>query len=692
MGIDFKAVARSVVANRKVDPVKARFESLKENYQDNILPFRDLVHGLSASEVLECSKYLIAEPLYGCRALAFCIESNALTYDALIDQESIIEGFLTKCKKNNYHNPEHLSMINDVLANIRDDLGDMEDMSYIKENMLVQRNYNRLLTVTESEVNKEMDRLVGRISTDPSTITTYKEFVEDIKKKKFTNAVKYFPLLLVKNTSIVIGMIGAGVGFTAASLSIALTVCLTVPPFIVASLANSSVKRGTAESYISLINKQIAIVHKRAKLEKDGVKKDALRSYAKTLSDAVKELERFTGRKQAIKESFQQIQESALTFFAPYVLPMPKKWIKAFLTVGWEAKEKVIVGDIEKINNVKKLDKLENNLKDSRRFYVTLKSSKTLEARLIKYGAFNGVNANKTVSSVIELHDHSLHLIQKRRMELEEKRKDVKESVSISEYVGESFDSDWSSNRHDDDDDDDDEIMGRMKDDDDTGMEEYHMNLYEEDMYKELSNPTSELNANVGDEMAESFFNFIFTDSERELLESFNTLLEMGTILAYATEAREVINTVRKTKDFSDRVDTSTKKAVEPVNNFVSQTIDSIKKVDDRERKNRMIEGKFRFRLLKIIRNAIILGGVWAINPAIAAIALLVGAALDRNADKRVRGQIVDELKEELKIVEEKIDDAKADSARVKKYELMRIKNRLEKDIKRIEYRLDHAS
>ena len=86
------------------------------------------------------------------------------------------------------------------------------------------------------------------------------------------------------------------------------------------------------------------------------------------------------------------------------------------------------------------------------------------------------------------------------------------------------------------------------------------------------------------------------------------------------------------------------------------------------------------------------LGGIWAINPAIAAITFLVGVALDAKADSKVRTQILDELKEELKIVEEKIDDAKSDSERQKKYELMRIKNKLEKDIKRIEYRLDHAS
>ena len=40
-------------------------------------------------------------------------------------------------------------------------------------------------------------------------------------------------------------------------------------------------------------------------------------------------------------------------------------------------------------------------------------------------------------------------------------------------------------------------------------------------------------------------------------------------------------------------------------------------------------------------------------------------------------------------MVDEKLDDAKSDGERQKKYELMRIKMKLEKDIERVKYKLN---
>ena len=44
------------------------------------------------------------------------------------------------------------------------------------------------------------------------------------------------------------------------------------------------------------------------------------------------------------------------------------------------------------------------------------------------------------------------------------------------------------------------------------------------------------------------------------------------------------------------------------------------------------------------------------------------------------------ELETELKITKEKIEDAKAENAKEKKYQLMRIENELEKEIFRIKH------
>jgi len=110
--------------------------------------------------------------------------------------------------------------------------------------------------------------------------------------------------------------------------------------------------------------------------------------------------------------------------------------------------------------------------------------------------------------------------------------------------------------------------------------------------------------------------------------------------------------------------------------------------MDKNERRNRIVEGTFRKKILKIVRNAIVLGAEWAISPALSAITLLAGIALDKKADKKVKNQILQELNLELKIVDEKLEDSRSDGNRKSKYELMRIKNKLEQEIDRIRYNL----
>ena len=65
-----------------------------------------------------------------------------------------------------------------------------------------------------------------------------------------------------------------------------------------------------------------------------------------------------------------------------------------------------------------------------------------------------------------------------------------------------------------------------------------------------------------------------------------------------------------------------------------------------------------------------------------------VAIAIDKKIDEKYRRQILNDLELELKMVREKIDDAKSDGNKEAKYELMRIENKLEKDIDRIKFGL----
>ena len=56
------------------------------------------------------------------------------------------------------------------------------------------------------------------------------------------------------------------------------------------------------------------------------------------------------------------------------------------------------------------------------------------------------------------------------------------------------------------------------------------------------------------------------------------------------------------------------------------------------------------------------------------------------------KDQVLNEIETEIKIVDEKIEDAKSDASKQEKYALMRLKAKLESEHKRIKYNLGPAT
>jgi hypothetical protein len=212
---------------------------------------------------------------------------------------------------------------------------------------------------------------------------------------------------------------------------------------------------------------------------------------------------------------------------------------------------------------------------------------------------------------------------------------------------------------------------------------------------------------NDEDELALVFitdFIDLFNDDNDEInIESFNNLIRIhnkynhiinegvGVKAAIATKdtGMKVVHGLRKAGDAANRVKNIASKVPEHVDNLISDVINAIQKADNEERRNRIIEGGFKLKLYKLIRRAISLGVLFYIHPALAAISFLGHAAMDEHLDNRQRDQILKELEAELQMVNEKIEDARSDQYKEKKYELMRIKNKLEDNISKIKYRLN---
>jgi hypothetical protein len=153
--------------------------------------------------------------------------------------------------------------------------------------------------------------------------------------------------------------------------------------------------------------------------------------------------------------------------------------------------------------------------------------------------------------------------------------------------------------------------------------------------------------------------------------------------------ARKVVVHARKVGNETRRVTNVAKRVPGHLDRAVDNTIGQIGKMDQAERRNRIIQGGFKFKLLKIIGTGIAVGAAWAVHPALAAIGILAKLILDRKLDDKARNGIVDELEIELKLTKEKIKDAEQKGDNQAKYQLMRIEDALEKDLERVKYRLD---
>lgn len=154
--------------------------------------------------------------------------------------------------------------------------------------------------------------------------------------------------------------------------------------------------------------------------------------------------------------------------------------------------------------------------------------------------------------------------------------------------------------------------------------------------------------------------------------------------------SRKVLNNGKGAYDTSGRNTSGISKAAQNIEKLINYPINKIIKTDKAERKDRIIEGRWRLKIWKLIRKAILGKMLYvAFGPISAAIGLMASVALDKKLDRRVRNEIVHEMETELRVINEKIEDAKGENDKKEKYQLMRLKDKLEKDIQRVKYGLN---
>ena len=242
--------------------------------------------------------------------------------------------------------------------------------------------------------------------------------------------------------------------------------------------------------------------------------------------------------------------------------------------------------------------------------------------------------------------------------------------------------------------------------------------LYDESVIDDLTGDMEEMLASI-----------IFEPDEEINMESFNKFVRLAKTYnclyerasATVRAANKVGNVNRKigvkataaSKD-ATRAKTAIKKSIEPLANLISNTVNKIQEADKKSRTEAIITGGMKGKLATLIRRAILslgafAGGAGAVGgaavgamvvkgvvgafssvtaPVIIAISILAGVAIDKKLDKKHRQAILNDLELELKMVKEKIEDARGEGNREAKYELMRIENKLTKEVERIKFGL----
>lgn len=152
---------------------------------------------------------------------------------------------------------------------------------------------------------------------------------------------------------------------------------------------------------------------------------------------------------------------------------------------------------------------------------------------------------------------------------------------------------------------------------------------------------------------------------------------------------------IRKAHRAIKDTETNVSKAIDPMEKFVISTKEKMRKADSAQRRNIILMGGIMPKVMRWLKRAIpisaglVAGQAIPVTAVISVIAFIGWFATDKYLDARERNRIMKELEDEIEIVNEKIEDARGDANKQKKYELMRIRNKLNRTRDKIRYHLN---
>lgn len=146
---------------------------------------------------------------------------------------------------------------------------------------------------------------------------------------------------------------------------------------------------------------------------------------------------------------------------------------------------------------------------------------------------------------------------------------------------------------------------------------------------------------------------------------------------------KKVANSSRRAVDARNAAK-ATASIPKSITSSIRKTVDDWDEMDDNRRKEYMIKPGFRKKYFKALKLCIVHYGAFSINPVLN-IVLFICRRGSKSKDERIKNELIRELKAEIHVTEEKIEDAKSNGDNKQKYQLMRIKEKLTAEVVRIE-------
>ena len=130
------------------------------------------------------------------------------------------------------------------------------------------------------------------------------------------------------------------------------------------------------------------------------------------------------------------------------------------------------------------------------------------------------------------------------------------------------------------------------------------------------------------------------------------------------------------------------KSAEEKVDSQISKAITGIKGVLTGDVRSEIIEGK-KFSAIGLLKKLLGTVAIFSVSKIAGVVAIVVSYTLKKKTSVSERRKIIMELETEIKLIDEKIQDARGDGNRDAKYAMMRTKAELENALKKIRYGME---